>query len=174
MFPPHICPPGCYVSGDGIDVVTPVSVTEWFINFYHEMRDNEEYQPMEIIQRPGDLVFIPSGWYHMVINLEESVAVTQNFVNEHNLLRVLKFLKNKPDKRLWKLFSEKLQRQKPELWQMYTDREASRKRKLALFQQDTVPAAATAPTTTDSAAGSSEGPKKKAATTSGFTFGFSM
>jgi hypothetical protein len=27
------------------------------------------------VQRPGDLVDVPAGWWHCVLNLEESVAV---------------------------------------------------------------------------------------------------
>ena len=35
-------------------------------------------------QKPGDLVFIPHGWWHCVLNLEECVAFTQNIVNCQN------------------------------------------------------------------------------------------
>jgi histone arginine demethylase JMJD6 len=34
----------------------------------------------EVIQEPGDIIFVPQNWWHAVINLENSVAITQNFV----------------------------------------------------------------------------------------------
>jgi hypothetical protein len=34
LFPPHITPPGVFPSEDGSAVETPVSVMEWFLNFY--------------------------------------------------------------------------------------------------------------------------------------------
>lgn len=40
---------------------------------------------LDFIQRAGETVYIPNGWWHNVVNLEFSVAVTENFVDRHNL-----------------------------------------------------------------------------------------
>ena len=32
----------------------------------------------------GDTIFVPGGWWHTVVNLEDSIAVTQNVVTPRN------------------------------------------------------------------------------------------
>jgi hypothetical protein len=59
-------------------------------------------------------MFIPSGWWHTVINLDETWAITQNFVDENNLEDVARFLQSKRSKKLWKLFYEGMMRYFPE------------------------------------------------------------
>ncbi|KAL3700749.1 hypothetical protein R1sor_018771 [Riccia sorocarpa] len=95
MYPPEVVPPGVFPSPDGAEVASPVSLTEWFMNFYEETRRRKE-KPVECVCRAGEVVFVPNGWWHIVINLEESIAITQNYVSRSNLLNVLEFL-NKPN-----------------------------------------------------------------------------
>jgi len=47
----------------------------------------------ECTARAGEVLFVPRGWWHMALNLEEGVAVTHNFVSEVNLPYVLRFLR---------------------------------------------------------------------------------
>ena len=64
---------------------------EWFLSFYH-LKDAGGVQPLECTTRAGEVLFVPRGWWHAVLNLSESVAVTQNFVGASNLGKVLEFL----------------------------------------------------------------------------------
>eukprot|EP00929_Paragymnodinium_shiwhaense_P015237 TRINITY_DN12329_c0_g1_i1.p1 TRINITY_DN12329_c0_g1~~TRINITY_DN12329_c0_g1_i1.p1 ORF type:complete len:498 (-),score=112.02 TRINITY_DN12329_c0_g1_i1:15-1430(-) len=41
-------------------------------------------EPVEFVQYPGDTCFIPGGWWHCVLNLDDTVAVTQNYCGRHN------------------------------------------------------------------------------------------
>ncbi len=63
---------------------------------------------MQVVQQPGELIYVPRGWWHTVINLDgkkkkilefsknfffpDTIAVTQNFVNSQNLKNCLEDL----------------------------------------------------------------------------------
>ncbi|WOL03105.1 hypothetical protein Cni_G11825 [Canna indica] len=91
MFPPEVVPPGVHPSADGAEVACPVSIMEWFMNFYAACRKWKK-RPVECVCRAGEVVFVPNGWWHLVVNLEDSIAITQNYVSRSNLLNVLDFL----------------------------------------------------------------------------------
>lgn len=93
FFPPSCPPPGVVPSNDMAEVATPVSLTEWLLNHYEDSVRQHRHVGYECVCEPGDLIFIPCGWWHSVINLEDSVAITQNYVSRTNLLDVLKFMR---------------------------------------------------------------------------------
>jgi hypothetical protein len=80
LFPPDVIPPGVHPSPDGAEVASPVSIIEWFMNFYGATK-NWQKRPIECICKAGEVIFVPNGWWHLVINLEESIAITQNYVS---------------------------------------------------------------------------------------------
>ncbi|KAJ4840092.1 hypothetical protein Tsubulata_009911 [Turnera subulata] len=91
LFPPDVVPPGVHPSPDGSEVACPVSIIEWFMNFYSSAKSWQK-KPIECVCKAGEVIFVPNGWWHLVINLEESIAITQNYVSRSNLLNVLDFL----------------------------------------------------------------------------------
>jgi len=46
---------------------------------------------------PGEVMFVPHGYWHMVVNLDESIALTHNYVSTSNLSDCLRFLRDKTD-----------------------------------------------------------------------------
>ncbi|CAI2188621.1 6410_t:CDS:2 [Funneliformis geosporum] len=95
LYPPDVLPPGVFTSADEAEVTSPVSIMEWHLNFYNETQKSK-LRPLEVICKAGEIIFVPNGWWHMVINLEDSIAITQNFVGTWNLRNVLSFLRDKP------------------------------------------------------------------------------
>ncbi|EAA29184.1 Clavaminate synthase-like protein [Neurospora crassa] len=122
MFPPSAQVPGVYVSEDQSEVTSPLSIAEWLLEFHAEARRLPECR--EGICHAGEILHVPSGWWHLVVNIEPGIALTQNFVPKAHLSDVLSFLKYKADQISgfkkevedpYTLFVERLRVEYPEL-----------------------------------------------------------
>lgn len=135
MFPDSVTPPGVYTSEDQSEVTSPLSIAEWLLTFHEQARRMSSC--MEGICHAGEVLHVPSGWWHLVVNLEPSIAITQNFVPESHLKPAMAFLKDKVGQVSGfrndvsdpaGLFLEKLREQRPDLMKKL-DNAISRKRK---------------------------------------------
>ncbi|XP_051118418.1 lysine-specific demethylase JMJ21 [Andrographis paniculata] len=85
LYPPGRVPLGVtvHVNEDDGDVnVDSPSSLQWWLDFYPLL--GPEDKPIECTQMPGETIYVPTGWWHCVLNLETTIAVTQNFVNSKN------------------------------------------------------------------------------------------
>lgn len=85
LYPPGRVPVGVTVhvnEDDGdVNIESPSSL-QWWLDVYPFLADQDK--PLECTQLPGETIFVPSGWWHCVLNLDTTIAVTQNFVNTSN------------------------------------------------------------------------------------------
>ncbi|RAH66504.1 putative F-box and JmjC domain protein [Aspergillus aculeatinus CBS 121060] len=115
-------PPGVFVSEDQSEVTSPLSIAEWLFGFHAEARRTPGC--VEGICKEGEILHVPSGWWHLVVNIEPSIAITQNFIPRAHLSAALDFLSNKADQvsgfrkdvqNPYESFLAKMQEQHPDL-----------------------------------------------------------
>ncbi|KAH0831681.1 hypothetical protein AYO21_12032 [Fonsecaea monophora] len=133
MFPSSILPPGVYMSQDQSEVTSPLSIAEWLLSYHAEARAMSGC--LEGICREGEVLHVPSGWWHLVVNLEPAIAITQNFVPRAHVPSTIRFLRDRADQVSgfsdkvadpYALFMERLKETDPDLVVSLDD---SRKRK---------------------------------------------
>ncbi|KAL8243742.1 hypothetical protein R6Q59_010000 [Mikania micrantha] len=124
MFPNSIIPPGVYMSEDQSEVTSPLSIAEWLLIFHDEARNTPGC--IEGICGEGEILHVPSGWWHLVVNLEPVTAITQNFVPRSHVRAAVHFLKHKSDQVSgfpddvhdpYSLFMQKLEEARPEIFE---------------------------------------------------------
>lgn len=90
LFPPSVPP-------ELIGMVDPpIPSVIWFHRYYDKVMSfinssdqRHQWKPVEILQYPGETVFVPNGWAHAVVNLSPTnVAITHNYASEHSLEQI--------------------------------------------------------------------------------------
>mmetsp|Transcript_85258 Transcript_85258/g.156339 ORF Transcript_85258/g.156339 Transcript_85258/m.156339 type:complete len:373 (+) Transcript_85258:3-1121(+) len=83
LFPPSARPPCLEWLPDGSFVAPGAAM--WFQSLDDDaVAACRQQGCLEVEQGPGDLLFVPSGWWHCVANLEVTVAYTQNVITSAN------------------------------------------------------------------------------------------
>lgn len=81
LYPPHVTPPGVRLRKEGggvtgVDLSVQMTALRWFLEVYPGL-SAEDRPHLEFVQQPGEVVYVPGGWWHCVLNLTTAVAVTQ-------------------------------------------------------------------------------------------------
>lgn len=51
-------------------------------------------KPLTVVQREGEVIFVPSGWHHQVINLEDTISINHNWTNACGIFKMWEHLRN--------------------------------------------------------------------------------
>jgi len=70
----------------------------------------------EVVQRAGETIYVPAGWWHAVLNYGWTIAVTENQLPPQGLPRAWPLLR--PDRRRARHLARALRRQRPELFEV--------------------------------------------------------
>ncbi|GMF28804.1 unnamed protein product [Phytophthora lilii] len=135
LFPPHV-PKNLvngkkHVRGDEDD-----EAVNYFMDLLPRLKratPPEALQCIEFMQYPGETVFIPGGWWHAVFNVDDTVAVTQNFCSSQNFPAVWRKTRS-GRKRMAVKWLKKLETQNPELAALAT--ELNQKDKFVMYSKE--------------------------------------
>ena len=58
------------------------------LSFDINLENMENHNAIEIIQESGEIVFVPSGWFHQVHNLEDTISINHNWFNGANVKKI--------------------------------------------------------------------------------------
>lgn len=83
-------------------------------------RAHPDLKVYEGLQKPGEVIFVPGDWWHGVLNLEDTVAVTQNYCGPDNFDLVWSKTRREREKVAY-LWIRNMRRYAPELYQRAMD-----------------------------------------------------
>jgi len=115
LCPPGIIPPGVDGHDNNYtdDYASPKPL-QWHLEEKPFLPHDQRL--IDVIQGPGEIIFVPSGWWHQVLNLDVTVCCTQNYCNEHNVEDVAMEIGTSPRK--WTdQWRETLRQKRPDLFE---------------------------------------------------------
>uniref|UniRef100_A0AAV1VPQ7 JmjC domain-containing protein n=1 Tax=Peronospora matthiolae TaxID=2874970 RepID=A0AAV1VPQ7_9STRA len=116
LFPPHL--PKRLVNGKNhVHGDEDDEAVNYFMDLLPRLKQAsspETLQCVEFMQFPGETVFVPGGWWHAVLNVDDTVAVTQNFCSSQNFPTVWRKTRSSR-KRMAVKWLKRLETHNPEL-----------------------------------------------------------
>ena len=86
----------------------------WFANWYDKAIEAIP-GAIEVLQGPGETVYVPAGWPHLVLNLEPTVAITHNYATEYPSMERLTVSVKNEEPVLYEKWVHVLQDTRPDL-----------------------------------------------------------
>ncbi|GMF09549.1 unnamed protein product [Phytophthora lilii] len=119
IYPPDSPPPGVNVgkNGEYRDSGLDMPSLMWYLHVYPTLTSDQK--PLEIIQEEGETIYVPNGWWHLVLNLDLTIAVTQNVVDSHNALMFMKDLLNDGQDEALSMLQHELRATRPETFDIF-------------------------------------------------------
>ena len=113
LFPPHV--PKSVVKGKGlVRKQEDDEAIHYFMTIVPRIKaaakecgncgKYKDFECYEFTQGEGETVFIPNGWWHAVLNLTDTIGVTQNFCSSRNFNQVWKKTRTGRKKMCWKWY----------------------------------------------------------------------
>ncbi|KAL4162872.1 hypothetical protein PRNP1_003404 [Phytophthora ramorum] len=135
LFPPHV-PKNLvngkkHIRGDEDD-----EAVNYFMDLLPRLKrasSPETLQCVEFMQYPGETVYIPGGWWHAVFNVDDTVAVTQNYCSSQNFPAVWRKTRS-GRKRMAVKWLAKLETHNPDLAALAT--ELNQKDKYVMYNKE--------------------------------------
>lgn len=94
------------------DPAIPSSI--WFRDHYDQVV-SQNLGAVEVLQRPGETVYVPAGWPHLVLNLETSVAITHNYASAEPSMQRLWEALSHAEPEMARIFYSRLENHRPDL-----------------------------------------------------------
>ncbi|CAD8051350.1 unnamed protein product [Paramecium sonneborni] len=99
-----------------LNINNPIDYFSIIVPLVKKYCDQQNILYYDFIQDKHDTVYVPNGWWHAVLNIEDCVAVTQNYVNDQNFDQFWMAF-NKENPTLSQQFQTNVQQDNLELYQ---------------------------------------------------------
>lgn len=87
----------------------------WFRDYYDDVMERHGDTAVELVQYPGETVYVPAGWPHLVLNLDLSVAITHNYATEYPSFQNLLDSVRESEPQLLEPFLNGIRKHRPDL-----------------------------------------------------------